>query len=510
MVAALVRLLHSGTQDQRLLPKDGPTDVKAYVRVLTRAGRMTTQWSRLDFQQKPVFGQQAFCTLVRKGTLITRLYLVTTMPDIATAQLAARAAAGTNFVGPTFCWTNSLGHALVGSASLDIGGQRVETIDSRLLEMLDEFNTPLEKVLNVNEMIKRVQNGFPTICYGPNDVGGTQVIVPLPFWFSKGDLGAALPIDALNVDEVRVGINFSPLNSVYYTESRAPAASIVPTTPGSALWPLPGSKFYRNDSGGSPVPGLYPQPQSGFAREISGVRMPTNLELGDTYLLAEYVYLDKPEANRFRGANIEIPVTQHVRIEPYDTRGAREARILMEISNPTRHLYFMVQNYFAIPYNAPFLATRLLTGPGWNKPAPWWPDCSGLRVGMPGELVPGFVERGSEPLRFIELQYEGEYVKTSTENCSIYRTLIPGYEGRKCPWHWRYLYCIPFGTQAGYNPPSVPMGQANLNRIMKKELRLGLNGTGDTPTRLWIYCYAEVYNILRLYGGRATMLFARG
>jgi hypothetical protein len=85
---------------------------------------------------------------------------------------------------------------------------------------------------------------------------------------------------------------------------------------------------------------------------------------------------------------------------------------------------------------------------------------------------------------------------------------LPSYEERKSPWINRYMYCIPFGVQAGYFGPSMPMGEANMNRIMKKELRLGIAGKGGVPQRLWVYVYAETYNILRIFGGRAGLLFA--
>lgn len=510
MVASLVRLLHSGTQDQRLLPKVGPRDVSAYKRVLIRAGRMTTQLVRLDFQQKPQFGQQAFCQLQVKGELLTRLYLVTTLPDITAAQTAAKALAPSTFVGPTFTYTNSVGHALVQTAVVDIGGARVETLDSRLLEIHDEFDTPLEKVLNVNTMIKRFQNGFPGQNVGS---GPVQVITPLPFWFSKGDLGVALPIDAINVDEVRVGITFRPITGLYYTESRATPSAVNGTIEGSALWPLPGSVFYKSDPvGGKVVPGLYPS--SGLVSQIvapdprNTPTVPTSFELGDTYLLAEYIYLDKPEANRFRLANIEVPIPQHYRIEPVDSQGFPRVRIPVEINNPIRHFYVMAQNYNAPAYNAYFLATRGLTGPGWTRPAPWWPDCSGLNVAYVNDLVPGFSTRGSEALASIEILYEGGFVRTSTDNCALYRSLIPSYEERKSPWHNRYMYCIPFGVQAGYYPASVPLGEANLNRIMKKDLLFGFKGCNGSYERQWVYCWAETYNILRIYGGRATLLFA--
>jgi hypothetical protein len=522
MVAALVRLLHSGPQDMRLLPKIGPKDVSAYVRVLNRVGRFTTQWARIDFQQKPNFGTTAYAQLPVKGHLITRLYLVATMPDIYSPQARAIAIDPSGFAGPRFGWTNSLGHALIGQTTLSIGGTLVDTLDSRLLEIKDEYDTPLEKLVNKNAMIGRIQNGFKETSLG-NSTTQTKVYVPLPFWFCKGDLGAALPIDALNVDEVRVGITFRPVTEVYYTDSRAPATSITANIPGSALWPILGSKFFTTTDGTSVVPGLAlgRTPVSSMVTDISGVRMPLRLDLDDTYLLAEYIYLDKPEANLFRQGTIELPIVQHYRIEPRDSRNFRDITIPLELPNPTRHLYFMSQNYNALPYNAYFLATKDLSAttdapeyvntnglPTSETYTPWWPDCSGLNAFVPGYLIPGFSSRGSEPLTSIELLYEGTFVKTSTENCALYRSILPSLEERKSPWINRYMYCLPFGQQAGFFPASIPMGQTNMNRIMKKELRFGIANTGTSPQRIWVYVYAETYTILRIFGGRAGLLFA--
>ena len=511
----MVRVLHSGPQDMRLLPKNGPTDVSAYVRVLMRIGRFTTQWARIDFQQRPQFGQQAVCRLLKKGELITRLYLVATLPDIYTPQATALAAAGANFAGPRFGWTNSIGHALIQSATLDIGGARVETLDSRILEIHDEFDTPLEKVVNKNSMIGRLQNGFTETSLGNSRVP-TRVIVPLPFWFSRGDLGAALPIDAIHVDEVRVGVQFRGINGCYYTDSRSPANTVQASVEGSALWPIAGSPFYTTDGGTQIVPGLCKNRTeiTSLVNKIPGITMPQTFSLGDTYLLAEYVYLDKPEANRFRLGDIQIPVTQHYRIEPRDSRGFRDITIPLELPNPARHMYFMAQNYNAVPYNTHFLATKDLASQyNYSIPTPsetfipWWPDCSGLNAATAGLLVPGFSTRGSEPFTSIELLYEGAYVKTSTENCALYRSILPSLEERKSPWINRYIYCIPFGVQNGYFPPSLPMGEVNMGRIMKKELRFGIAGQGGTPQRVWIHVWCESYNILRVFGGRAGLLF---
>ena len=72
MVAALLRVLHSGIQDSRLLPPKGKPNVALFSTVLIRAGRFTTQWVRLDFDTNPTFGSKAVITIPRKGHLVGR------------------------------------------------------------------------------------------------------------------------------------------------------------------------------------------------------------------------------------------------------------------------------------------------------------------------------------------------------------------------------------------------------------------------------------------------------
>lgn len=186
MAASLLRVITSGVQDTRLLCTKGEPDISLFTKVFIKAGRFTTQWVRLDFDTSINLGTSATITLPRKGHLISRLYLVTTMPDIYTIQNNARTTAGSNFVGPSFGWTNSLGHAIIQEATLEIGGATVERLDGRLLEVLDEFYSPLEKQIVMNKLICRKDNGFTYQSFGYNELN-TRVVTPLPFWFSSGD-----------------------------------------------------------------------------------------------------------------------------------------------------------------------------------------------------------------------------------------------------------------------------------------------------------------------------------
>jgi hypothetical protein len=513
MVAALLKTLHSGIQDLRLLPPKGQPAVSFFKKAFLKAGRFTTQWVRLDFDQVPNFGKQATITLPRQGHLISRMYVVVNLPDIVGPQLQARAAAGTNFVGPTFGWTNSLGHALIQEAQIDIGGSRVSSLDSRLLEMLDEYHTPYEKVTLVNQLIQRYDNGFKVekIGWDPAE-RPTRVAVPLPFWFNRGDAGAFLPIDAISTDLVRLSVTFAPLQDLYVSQD---LSSNDITKPLGKVYPqILASPFYRlNSSGSIQMSGINGSTTTRAVSIIPNIQMPTSLNLGDSYIMAEYIYLDKAEANRFRLADILLPIPQHYSFEPYNTQNFTEVTIPLRIPNPTRDLYFFAQRVEAPSYNAHFLATRDLSGLDVTV-APWWPDASGLVAQyFTGDYIPAFTVRESDPISDIILNYEGRLLRYATSASAQFRSILPALAQRKTPWVNKYYYTLSFGVLNGFLPPTLPSGEANLDKIRRIDLQLRFNSLrgcapGTSVPQYVIYMWAETYNVLRIYGGRAALMFA--
>ena len=515
MVASLLKTVSTGIQDERLQGSKEQPDLSAFSMVLIKAGRYSTNWARIDFDIHSDFGKSSIARLPTQGELIGRVFLVTQMPDIQTPQLTAKNTLVNGslkqFVGPQFGWTNSLGHALVNKASIHIGGALIDAIPGRLMEVMDEFQTPLEKVVESSRQLCRKENGFNQKSFG-NDGTSQKVVTPLPFWFSRGDPGCFLPIDALNVDEVRITIDFNPVSSLYYTDSRSvdSQGNVIQTNvPGGSLWNIADSSFYYADASGSVVPGLE---QSVKVSKYPGVKMPTTFSITDSYLLVEYIYLDKPEANRFRLADIQVPIVQHYTMDPVDNQNTTTSRIRLIVPNPTRDIFFYCQRHESAGYNAHFLATRDLSGND-TPVAPWWPDAEGLDERLYGTLKPGFSTRYSEPLRWLALNYAETLCRFSTENVALFRSLLPSIEQRKAPWLNRYYYNIPFSSQNGLTPFSMPIGEANLDKVQRLHLVLGFHGkTGvindDFVDRYITYTFAETYNILRVYGGRAAMMFA--
>lgn len=514
-----MKLLHSGLQDERLLPPRGQP--LPFTQAFVRSGRFTTEWYRVDFDNRPAFGTTAKATLPRRGHLITRVYLVATMPDIVTPQLAARGqadASGVVFAGPTFGWTNSIGHALIANTQMTIGGNTIDSMDGRLLEILDEFHTPLEKLTTTNRLLGRYDNGFTPRSNGWDPAAPQQLVaVNLPFWFNRGDPSNALPIDAIGTDPVQLTVTFNQIGNLYTTTARTLSPEGKQTLPAM----LGSSFFYLDESQGLPLAGLNGNPGKSVAvQTIPGdIRMPTSLEIPNAYLLLEYVYLDKPEANRIRLGNIDYPIVQHYAITPGQTRGGTSFRNTFRIPNPARDLYFFLHRNDADLLNAPFLATRDLSGlfvpdiSGCGPSAPWWPDASGLTLAPAAlqPLIPAYSDIDSEPITSLALIYEGKLVRYASDAPAFFRSILPSIEKRKTPWHNKYFYHFPFGTRQELYGITNLMGHANLDKIHSIELALGLKpargstNPADVPSYT-VYMYAETLNILKVFGGRAGLL----
>lgn len=477
--AGLLELIYSGFQEDRLLPPKGQPQVNLFTKAYMKTGRFTTEWYAVQFDGTPSFGKTVKATIPRRGHLVRKAFLVTVMPDIISPQTAAASlasSASTQVGKPLVGWTNSIGHALVQNADITIGASPVDRLDGRLMEVMDEFNTPIEKVTTVNRMLGRFDSGFT---YQSNSKPNQKVITPLPFWFTR-DRTMALPIDAIGLDTVQISITYNPLDSLYVAYER--------TNTGET----------RILNGLSP--GIQSYPFTDVTGAALNTRMPPLLDIQSAYILLEYVYLDKPEANRIRLGDITYRIPQHYAMNPESTKGQSMARIPLRIPNMTRDLYFFAHRADADTYNAPFFASReLMKGTDL-----WWPDASGLGTVAFTQLVPAYSRSESEPIRTVALMYEGKLLRYGSDSPAFFRSILPSFQKTKTPWHNKYYYNLPFGFEEE--------GHANMDKLQKVELLLefkpllGSLSITDLPSYT-IYIWAETYGILRVYGGRAGLLF---
>jgi hypothetical protein len=525
--ATNLTLISSGLADARLLAPKGRPDPAQFLTVLHKTTRWAAQWSRVEFDGAPEFGTRVSMTLPRRGELVSAYTLVVTLPDLYTPQLAAvRAAGGTDFdapgafLGPVYGWTNAVGHALVDRIELEIGGAIVDTLDGRLLEILDELGEPLDAVAVKNRMIGRAIGGFgPRTWMG--GAGGLTVRIPIPFWFSqRGSLAAALPLDALSADAVRVHVTFRGVEALYYTDARVDARTVgfrAGVDVEGGMWGLQGGRFWMSDAAaagrvysmavGAPAGGVP-------GRLVEGVGMPARLGIVDAHAIVEYVSLEERESIALRSADLTYRVHEHVAIPVVHTARRGVVSVPLAYANPVSDLFWVAQRPEAAEtYNAWFLYTRDLSRVATPQApldvcsVPWWPDGSlALTADSRWAVRPAFQECFSEPVEAVELQY-GTYERFAHGGGSLFRAVVPAMHHAKSAIHDRYVYAYSFSVGGGAD--ALPTGAANWDKIRSKDLVLTMAGgrKGALPPDMRVYVYVRGWNVFKVFGGRGGMLF---
>jgi hypothetical protein len=498
--ATMLKIVTQGLQDQeRLNPSLGNPSTRFYTTVHRRRTRWASRWERVDFDNLADFGRTATATLPQKGELISRVTLVVVLPDLKGPQDRAEAAAiaaGHTVIGPHWSWTNTVGHAVASNISLLIDGQTIDTLDSRLLEVLSEQETAVEHFESSCDMVARNPSSYTDRAY----LGTTRyqrqpnqpVEVVLPFWFSRGPGPQALPIQALSRNKVQITCQFRDVQDLVYTDARVDSRN--PGKEAIQAGPLPllaGATFYETDVAAAPQR-IYnqtrtPITQSGtptlapFGKVLAGHAMPTRWHFEDAFFVVEYVSLEDREAAAFRMADLQIPITQHIALPPRPTDGAAVIRMPIQQGGLVRDLTLVAQREEATDYNAYFLFSRDLGTPeaeaAGGAQIPWWPDAR-----IPnwdygdGYVRPAFELRRSDPIQGMALNTRG-VARFDHDGPSLFRSLIPALGCRRTPLVDRYIYRYDFGfwpTGGLAETASLPVdevrGAANWDRLPQKEL----------------------------------------
>jgi hypothetical protein len=151
-------------------------------------------------------------------------------------------------------WCNSVGHALMSSVELEIGGTRIDRHVSEFWDIWDELTEKDERRQGLWEMIGKYADATYDSTPTRQHSRARTLFIPLQFCFNR-HMGLALPIIALAYHQVRLNIEFRP-----YTEL------LRATVPVQSL---------AAKNGGTPP------------------------AFTDVQLYAEYVFLDTPERRRF-------------------------------------------------------------------------------------------------------------------------------------------------------------------------------------------------------------------
>lgn len=157
------------------------------------------------------FGNKIKALISRNGDLVSGMYLEATLPHVTATAANTR-------------WVDSVGHYLIRSVDIEIGGQIIDRHYSDWLEIWAQLTVPASKKSGYYEMIGldgtnyglQQNAGLNTILRpGANtNVDGNRILyIPLQFWFCR-NVGLALPLIALQYHEVSVCIQFETLSNL--------------------------------------------------------------------------------------------------------------------------------------------------------------------------------------------------------------------------------------------------------------------------------------------------------
>jgi hypothetical protein len=481
-MGALMQLVAYGAQDVYLT---GNPQITFFKLVYRRHTNFAMESIQQTFNGNATFGNRVTCTVSRNGDLIGSTVLEALLPAIS----ASNENSGVR-------WCDNVGQALVSSVEVEIGGQRIDRQSGMWMNIWNELTCPAGKRSGYNAMVGQ-QNAEAVQMGGRNNPGSSgpatssnysmqasnrcqlqtlknshspyRVYVPLQFWFCNNP-GLALPLIALQYHEVKVSVNFRPLEELTMNAQVA--------VQGDA-----GADGEWGEDASSEMPPTY----SSWGPVQRGLGGSSTSGLGDCQLWVDYFYLDTDERRRFAQVAHEYLIKQ-VQDQNESIGTGPSHKLKLTFNHPCTELVWVTQSAASMHQNE-------------------WFDYS-VRSDDAGAFTSSgqHVGDGSNPTLTAQVTLNG-HDRMAKRQGTYFDTVQP------------YQFHTNTPSGAGINVYSFslkpedyqPSGSCNFSRIDNANLQLNLNnppsqnGGASAPS---ITIFAVNYNILRIMSGMGGLAYS--
>ena len=199
MGGGLMQLVAYGAQDVYLTGNPQITFFKVVYRRHTNFARENIEQV---FDGNAALGSSVVCTLSRSGDLVNNIYL--------TGQIESAGATGPY-----------LGHKLIKTCEVEIGGQKIDKHYGQWLQIYSELHGLFDIASASDGDVtgtKYGDYGFSDLVIGAGVNGTAQFYIPLRFWFCNNP-GLALPLIALQYHEVKIKLSFESSDNLTQIDS---------------------------------------------------------------------------------------------------------------------------------------------------------------------------------------------------------------------------------------------------------------------------------------------------
>lgn len=444
-----------------------------------------------------------------------------------------------------FKWVRDLGNNIIYSVEISIAGNRLDIQYGQWMQIWNELTITESKKESYNRMIgnfPKMRPGHST--FYPNKDNGTilnttipstRLYIPLNFWFCKNP-GLAIPLIALQYDELYLYFEFNPLNNLFTLgkENLSPSAFFSPGNINSN--PDPDNFVNQMVSAGFNQQNIFEEFVQGAWNQYS-------------FVLANYIYLDDDERRRFAQSSHEYVIHQVQRREFTGIKSGTNTKEL-DMFHPVKELIWVFQkesvkdlndwgNYTFLDlhndyknmmneYNNKFDFLDQQSDVNFMAPNnnfirqnelhPVRQDCSFLGPGLSNTLA--FNDYVNTMLS-AKLIFNG-HDRFEERDHTFFNSLQPfKYHTHSAP---AGVYVYSFAL----NPEEFqPSGTSNFSRLNKIEIQFKIRrdiceadlplldpidevggATPVNPVNYNFYIYAVNYNVFRIMGGMGSIAFA--
>jgi hypothetical protein len=375
--------------------------------------------------------------------------------------------------GAQFRWLNWLGHNLVSSVEVEIGGQRIDKHYGNWLHIWNELTQEPGKQAGYAKMVGNipqltnllVQGGEPcdSDCYAGEPSSSSEVFncapgytmyIPFQFWFNRNP-GLALPLIALQYHEVRINLEFEQLQNL--------------------MWSV--------------------TPSLGNPNTIRDRVNAANLQAASLYV--EYIYLDTDERRKFAQVSHEYLI-ETLQFTGGESITASSNKLKLNFNHPCKELIWVVQRDSFVSCDEGVINP-------WKGQQPfnfsdWW-DRSVLESGYSVTRVEGMA--GNNPVVTALLQLNG-HDRFQVRDGNYFNLVQPFQHHTNCPASGINVYSFALKPE-----DHQPSGTCNLSRIDNTTLLLTVsNNTIGGNNSATVRVYATNYNVLRIMSGMGGLAYS--
>jgi hypothetical protein len=515
MTGSILQLVAIGIEDIFLTNDPQITYFKI---VYKRHTNFARQEIRQNFIQTPNFETQVSSNIGKNGDLMEKTTLIINLPEIPQFD--------DSYV--KVAWVQYIGYSIIDTIDIEINGRQ---ICKHFGEWMMLWNQMFNKKAN-EPAFKKMVGQVPELTDFTNGKPAYTLYIPLQFWFCRSSANA-LPLISLLYSDVKVNLSLrpwheciitTPTHYLYCVEDLAAyykyeyieqnvngimSAGIFAgydsvnkrllytllTSTNFQTIPLNVTNIqnyyiYGKTSNAYVTP-ISSNPQKLINPATYKYNKLTSLNLGDTYLLINYIFVDEDERLKFSQSKHDYLIEQIYYNETRNIIGPAES-VRLNIDNPCKYIIWVLQQEYL--YNARDYYNYTET---YRHKI--LPDTNFVDVNI-GEPTSGF----DQSLIKAETILLNQQERLSFRDSKYFR-LDQIYE--KC------INPPPAGTHAYFftlDPVTTqPCGTCNMSYVEKIEIKMNINSILVGKNTGIFRSYAETQNILRISNGLGAIMFDR-